>query len=275
MRILVVDRDEMTNELIKNHLEGQGHEVVIEPDRNKIYNHGDVSDYGAVFLDLTALRNPIKYVSELKSQLNRLTYIVFLSQDGEEKKALKAGANTLLKKPIDKQNLDDVLEKIERFGRLYSKLRDTDKRFSYHKGIISNSAMGELFLASLDRTSRYVEGSSLLHFTLKNSDQIREDCGENIEQEASQWMANTILRLRRQSDIMARVDDNEYMILIQRPLFKEEPVDAARRFRASFIQHPGNDIPMFEGEKIMLNIGISVFELPGAQKIFDDTVNRP
>ena len=275
MKILLVDRDETSTGLVQSYLKDKGHEVIVEPDRNRIFDHGDLDEFGAMFLDLSTQTSSIKFIADLKSRLNEKPYIVLMSQEGNEKEAYKASANAFLKKPVDKNALYDLIEQSQIFKGLASKLRDPDKNFPYHKGIISNTALNELFLASLDRTARYTENSMFLVFSLKNSAQIREDYGEKVEKQASDWVANHIIRLRRQSDIMAQTDDNEHMILIQRPIYKDEPIDAAQRFRASFLQSSDIDMPEAGGKPLKLNINIRVINLPSARKIMDETIVLP
>lgn len=275
MKSLVVDRDDVTCRLIEKYLAEAGCEGIIEPDRNAVFDLENLDDFTVIFVDLSVLINPIKYLIDLKSRLKNIPYIVFMDKDGIEKDAFKAGANGLMSKPVNKQTLQHFLDCGTRFRMLARSLNDPEQEFPYHSGIISNATMNELFLASLDRSSRYVENASLITFSLKNAPQLREDYGEDVEEQASQWVANKIIRLRRQSDILAQTGQNDFMILIQRPLYKDEPIEAAQRFRTNILQYPESDIPEYEGAKISIDINISVIELPTANKISDETIMRP
>ena len=275
MRVLVVDRDEISLTLLQGYLKEKEVDAVIEHDRNQVFERDDLDGFDLLLLDLSTMSSPIKYVVDLKSRFSSIPYIVLMAKEGDEKAALRAGANGLLEKPISKQDLFVLLEQVGDFADLVRSLGDPENQYPYHKGIISNMAMNELFLSSLDRTTRYTEDCSLLVFSLKNAEQIAEDYGPEIEEQASQWMSNHVIRLRRQSDLMARTGQNQYMILIQRPLFKEEPLEAARRFVTGFLRHPGADIPEFEGQKITLDVNVRVLELPGARKAFEETVVKP
>ena len=275
MKVLLIDRDDVAVGLLEGYFANSDYELVVEPDRNKVFNHGDLNEYQAILMDLSAQTNPIKYIIDLKAQLKTLPFIILMSKEGREKDVFKAGANAFLKKPIDKLELNEYLEQAQMFHHISKTLSDTEIKFPYHRGIISNSAMNELFLSCLDRTSRYIEDSFFLIFSLKNAKQLYEDYGADLEEQASQWMSNNVIRLRRQSDIMAQIGKSEFAILIQRPVYKDEPIDAAKRFRASFLQHPGADIPQFEGAHVNVNVNIKVVELPGARKHFDETIMRP
>lgn len=275
MNILVLDRDDVATGMIEGFCREKDHSITIEKDRNKVYDLEGLNDIEVFFMDLSTLTNPLRFIVELKARLNSLPYIVFMSREGDEKRALKAGANDFLAKPFETQKLQKYLDNAKLFKDLVKELGDSQKQFPYHKGIISNSALNELFLSSLERTSRYIEASALLFFFLKNSEQIQQDFGDDIREQATQWMANHVIRLRRQSDIMAQIDDSKFVILIPRPEYSREPFDAAQRFRASFMQHPGTDIPEHAGKKIDLRVNVSVIEIPGSKKVFDETIICP
>lgn len=275
MKILVVDRDDVSAGIIEGFCKKESYSVTLEKDRNQVYDLDDLDEFDVFFMDLSTLSNPLRFIVELKNRMTRTPYVVFMSQDDDEKKALKGGANDFLLKPFETQIIGKYIENAKLFKNLVNDLANPEKQFPYHKGIVSNSALNELFLSSLERTSRYVEASALIFFTLKNSDQLDQDYGVDTKNQAAQWMANHVIRLRRQSDIMAQTGENQFVIFIPRPVYKKEPFDAAQRFRASFMQHPGSDLPQQAGKKINLNVNISVVEIPTSKKVFDETISCP
>ena len=72
-------------------------------------------------------------------------------------------------------------------------------------------------------------------------------------------MAKHLVRLRRQSDIIGQTRRNEYVLLMQRPAYETEPVDAANRFAEALskcIDIAGSN-PMMEVE-----LTVSLMALP-------------
>lgn len=275
MDILVIDNDLEAVDLITRAVREAGGLVTVQPDRNRVLDMEGLDKLDAIFLDYSSLSSPKKYILDLKSKHNSLAYLVFMGGQESVKEAMSAGVNAYLPKPVDKQTAQQIASQAVKFKDLARGLADPDRRFPYHKGIISNTAMNELFLAFIDRTTRYAEDSFLLGFTLKNASQLKEDYGEKVRDQACHWMSNTLIRLRRQSDLMAQIGENEYVIFIQRPSYKDEPLEAAQRFRSSFLQRPVGDIPRYEGSPITLDIRINALRLPQAESIFSETVICP
>ena len=275
MKALIIDTDEQVCSWAREVLEKNGCDVVTEPDKNKIFDHKPLYEFSAILIDLTSQVNAIRYVIDLKARTEVFPYIVFMDPIKNEKHTLKAGANALLRKPLTEHSLIQAVERGERFKNLSLKLAFPYKKFPYYKGIISNDAMNELFMSCLDRTARYIESAAFVLFELKNSEQIYNDYGPEMEAAAYKWMAQNIIRLRRQSDIMAQIDMNQFLLLIQRPTHRGEPIDAAKRFRNNFQERQTSNLPLIDGEPLKLGIKVSVIQLPQTLKLFDETVFLP
>jgi len=79
-----------------------------------------------------------------------------------------------------------------------------------------------------------------------------------------------MVRLRRQSDIIGQTAVNEYSILLQRTENKQEALDAANRFAATFDEI--EDFLPAEGNEI--KIRISLTHLPTGSSDFEHVLSK-
>ena len=75
--------------------------------------------------------------------------------------------------------------------------------------------------------------SYVVFITMKNYTDIKDMDGAYAAEYAVSKMAQYLVRLRRQSDIIAQTGPSEYALLLQRPLQDDEPIEAAGRFATS------------------------------------------
>lgn len=78
-------------------------------------------------------------------------------------------------------------------------------------------------------------------------------------------MAQHLVRIRRQSDIIAQIRENEYALLLLRPLNDSEPVEAANRFAeylSKCVDLPTNPIMDVE-------LSVTLMNLPQGKKLVE------
>lgn len=231
MQVLVIDRDEITPNLIRSRLEPVGHYVSIQTDKSAEALEAIArEDWDVVFLDPSPLTNPRPVVQTLRRGLRRYTYMVLLSSTLGFADAVGSAMNDLMTKPVDAARLDLQLENAARLTGLMRHMNDDSEDFKSAGGVIAKSAFNQLFLSCIERADRYGESSYLLFFTLSNYAEVVARDGEVEADIAVAKMAKHLVRLRRQSDIIGQIRKNEYVLLLQRPAYETEPVDAANRF---------------------------------------------
>jgi len=71
-------------------------------------------------------------------------------------------------------------------------------------------------------------------------------------------LSQNLVRLRRQSDILGKTAPNEFCLLLQRPVYDNEPVEAANRFAASLKQQTD----MITSGSVKAMVRISLIDLP-------------
>jgi PleD family two-component response regulator len=230
MKILIVDRDTLTSQQMRVKLEAMGHTVIDEPVKNNAIERLSREDFDAVFFDPAPLNNARPVVLGIRRSVKNYPYIVLMSQDMEQEEALKAGANDMLMKPVDTTQLDRMVDNAGRLTKLIRRIGDESEDFPSAGGVIAKSAFNQLFLSGIDRADRYGEQTFLLFIGVENYKEILDLDGPYAADYAAAKLSQYLVRLRRQSDIIAQTGRSEYCLMLQRPIYETEPMEAANRF---------------------------------------------
>ena len=105
-----------------------------------------------------------------------------------------------------------------------------------------------------------------MYFTMTNYNDILNKDGEVEANIASAKMAKHLVRLRRQSDIIGQTRKNEYVLLMQRPAYESEPVDAANRFAEALSKC--TDIAGTTPQ-MRVELAVTLVDLPIANKLIE------
>ena len=230
MKILVIDRDDVTANLIRARLEPVGHQVTYLANKAEGLDTITRNDFDVVFIDPSPQTNTKPLVVSVRRHIRYNPYMVLMSQDMNLSDALSNGLNDILPKPFDPARLDIVLENAARLQALHRHLSDDSEDFRSAGGVIAKSAFNQLFLSSLDRADRYGERAFMLFISIENYNHLSDTLGITEAEIAAAKMAQHLVRLRRASDIIGQTRVNEYALLLLRPSTETEPQDAANRF---------------------------------------------
>jgi CheY-like chemotaxis protein len=230
MKILIVDRDEMATQLIKSKLSAAGHEVHEEAVKNNAVDRLAHSQYDVIFLDPAPLTNARPVVLNVRRTVRNYPYILLTSAEATQEEALRAGMNDYLVKPLDASLLDGKMDNAKRLIGLVDRIGDDSEDFPSAGGVIAKSAFNQLFLSAIDRADRYGERTFVLFISMSNYRNIYELDGPYAADYAVAKMSKYLVMLRRQSDIIGQTAKYEYALLLQRPAYETEPLEAANRF---------------------------------------------
>lgn len=230
MKVLVIDRDALTTQLIRSRLEGQGHIVDDEAVKNTALERLGRDQYDVVMFDPAPLNNARPIVLGVRRSVSNYPYVVLMSHDMEKDDAIKSGANDVMNKPLDAGHLDTIMDNAARMTKLIRDVGDEREDFPSAGGVISKSAFNQLFLSCIDRADRYGERSYLLFIGIRNREDILASDGPYAAEYATAKLSQYLVRLRRQSDIIAQIGKSRYCLMLQRPMYETEPMDAANRF---------------------------------------------
>lgn len=261
MKILVIDRDALSTQLIRSRLEVKGHKVVEEPTKNNALTLLEQDAYQVVFIDPAPLNNARPVVLGIRRAMRGYPYVILMSQDIPREDALRAGANEVMSKPLDHSALEKVMDNAHSLTTLIKRIGDESEDFPSAGGVIAKSAFNQLFLSCIDRADRYGERSFLVFIAIKNYKEILAMDGAYAAEFASAKLSQYLVRLRRQSDIIAQTGKDEFCLMLQRPMYETEPMEAANRFADALRRF--DDICASDNVKV--EVSITLIDLPVGQ----------
>lgn len=268
MKILVIDRDSLSTQLLKPRLEAKGHVIIEEPVKNNALAMLEKENFDTVLFDPAPLNNPRPIVLGIRRAVRNYPYVVMMSQDIDREQALKSGANEVIAKPLDANKFDHILENGGRMLDLLKRIGDESEDFPSAGGVIAKSAFNQLFLSAVDRADRYGERSYLVFIGIKNFQEVYQMDGPQAAGYSAAKLSQYLVRLRRQSDIIAQTGKAEFCLMLQRPQYETEPMEAANRFGEALSQL--QDITM--GGSSSLDVYVKLLDVPVCEKMVEHII---
>ena len=265
MKVLIIDRDRLSTQIMQTQLQDIGHEVFVEPAKNNALDMLKEQPFHAVIFDPSPLTDPRPFVLGIRRVLpkGKYPYIMLATHNATTDLCIKAGANDFITKPIDPDTLAEKMGHADRYAALFEYLGDFEEDFDYHNGVIQKSAFNQLFLSSIDRADRYGDKTYLIFFVADNYDDIAAAEGAEAADTTFHKMSNCITKLRRHSDILGQTGRNEYCLMLQRPVHDQEPMEATNRFHDTLQMF--DDMTSPAGTTI--NIRIKLVAIPSGEKM--------
>jgi PleD family two-component response regulator len=257
MKILIIDNDIAASNLLKSRLLPMGHVVEIiekNDDMDKAISDG----WDVIMFDPSPLTTLRPTILGIRRANRRNAYLIMLSKTLEFQEALTSGFNDFLAKPIDMNSMLDKIDHAVTLIAIQRHLNDDKIDFPSAGGVIAKSAFNQLFLACMDRADRYGEIAHIVFISIDNYPEIVAEAGSYEANLVSAKLAHHLVRLRRQSDIISQIKENEYALLLLRPMTESEPLEAAHRFAEALCKC--TDIPF--DQKMSANIRVFLMRLP-------------
>lgn len=270
MKILIIDSRNLISQLISNRLEPLGHKITIEPNKNDATELMTSESFDVVFIDPSPLTSARAPIINLRLATGHYPYIIQMGSDITQKEAIESGANDRLKKPINNEKLDDIIDNAKYLTSLIKQIGDDSEDFPSAGGIIAKSAFNQLFLSAIDRADRYGERSFIVFISITNYSHIYETEGPAAANYTVAKLSNHLVRLRRQSDIIAQTKANEFALLLQRPIYETEPNDAANRFAEAI--HNFDDL--FKSNGVPPEANVKLIDLPVGSHIIEHNITK-
>ena len=230
MKVLIIDRDRMATQFLRSKIETAGHEIFEEAVKNNAIEVLRNNKIDLVLFDPAPLNDARPLVLGIRRTMQSYGYVTMMSHNQTRKDAIRTGCNDILTKPLDASDLDVRLENAKRLNELVEYMGDASIDFPSAGGIIAKSAFNQLFRSSIDRADRYGEQSYMMIIKLDNYGEIMQVDGAYAAEYAISKLAQQLTRMRRQSDIISQIGENQYVLLLQRPNDDNEPMEAAKRF---------------------------------------------
>ena len=263
MKILVVDQDGLTAQMIRSKLEPKGHVIVEEPSKNNAVDRMASDDFDVLMIDPSPLTTPRSLILNVRRMVRNYPYVLMMSESISHEDATKSGANDLLAKPIDPVQMETKIANAERLIKIVQNIGDDSEDFPSAGGVIAKSAFNQLLLSAMDRADRYGERTFVLQISLSNYKGILELDGSYGAEFAVAKLCQYLVLLRRQSDIIGQTGKNEYSLLLQRPIYETEPVEAANRFAQELAKFGDID----SSGQTTAEITVSLVDVPAGSQI--------
>ncbi len=263
MDILVIDRESLTNQLITSKLGAKGHQVVVEPNKNAALDLIRDGAFDCIMVDPTPLSEARPVIIGIWKNIRSAVkpYIMLLSKTATAEDSILAGTNDVLNKPLSSQALDIKIQNAARLLDIGRKLADEEDVHS-SGGMIGKNAFNQLFLSATDRAFRYGERSLIVFIHMTNHEAMLEALGAEGYDDVVQKLTAQMTFMRRQSDVIGRISQRDFGILLQRPQYESEPMDAINRFAETLDKF----YQTFENKAHAPQLRLSLVELPqGAQ----------
>jgi hypothetical protein len=222
-------------------------------------------NFDAVFFDPAPLNNARPVVLGIRRSVKNYPYVVLMSPDMDQEEALKSGANDILAKPVSAAQLETSIDNASRLTKLIKRIGDENEDFPSAGGVISKSAFNQLFRSGIDRADRYGEQTFLVFIGIDNYKEILEMDGAYALDFTAAKLSQHLVRMRRQSDIIAQTARSEYCLMLQRPLYETEPVDAANRFAEAL----GRLDDICSNNLSQVSVYVRLLDLPIGSKIVE------
>jgi two-component system cell cycle response regulator len=219
MKVLVVDPDPLFSRLLKSKLEKWGHRVTVEHNGGLAYDLIAEEPYRVVILDYDL---PGIDGMELCRRIRRIerpryTYVVFYA-DFSEKDAvmacLEAGADDYLNKPLNTLELQLRLRAGKRLLNMEDMLRE-GAGADLSTGVVNDASFREFFRVVIAESLRAKKQGALLYVTVTNYAGAMASHGYNPTESMMASLANLLRKIARNSDLVARLTDDTFCIMLQ------------------------------------------------------------
>lgn len=258
MRVLIVDRDELSSKMLATKLAAEGHEAVEQVSKNDALEKITREHFDVLIIDPSPLTSPRPVILNIRRNIKNYPYIFLMSQEASLEEAIKSGSNDILAKPLDLSSIPAKMANAALLSSLVQRIGDDSEDFPSAGGVIAKSAFNQLFLSALDRADRYGERAFVIFISMENFAEIQGLDGPYAAEYALAKLSQYLVRLRRQSDIIGQTAKAEYALLLQRPVYETEPEEAAARFAEALqkVEDIGSSGPS------SVRLSLSLVELP-------------
>ncbi len=271
MKVLIIDHDTETADLLRARLEQAGHTAKIEVSKNQAVQELSSTPYDAIFVDPSPLSTPRPMILSLRRAAYKgYPYILLIGSGSNQRDAILAGANDFLPKPYDPKIISRISDNALRLTEIIKRVGDTSEDFLSAGGVISKSAFNQLFLSSIDWADRHGERTFVMFIGIKNYENIKQLDGAYAADHIAAKLAQHIVRLRRKSDIIAQTRKAEYALLL-RTTEEMEPQSAAARFAENL----GQIDDYAPNPLVDIDITVSLMDLPVGQLLVDYVFRAP
>ena len=228
MRILIADRNQLVNRLVRMKLEKWGHDVDIALTGDDAHESLKRNTYRMVIMDwgLEGVDAPelCRYIRSLDKI--SYTYVMFFSERTDHDgvmEAFEAGADDFMPKPLNPQLLMLRLKTGQRVLDLEDELRLTSS-YDTSTGLITYNTFKSFFATVMAGAMRHESTGTVLFINLANHAALSEQYGNIAASKMMVEIARMMSHTVRSSDMLAKVTDNQFCLLLPQTASTNLPV---------------------------------------------------
>ncbi len=219
MKILVVSDDLLFARLTRKKLVNWGYDVTIEATGTGALNRIKREPYRIVVTgwDIKGLNGPALCAGIRGLNRSRYTYIIFYTAKTDKDSmiaALEAGADEYLVRPLNVVELKLTIRNAKRLLNLEDELREGAGTDSV-TGLVNYASFRQFFRVVLAETLRIKERGALMYIHADDYNQLLEEHGFGPAETLIVDLSRTLSRVTRTSDLVARISENEFCMLLQ------------------------------------------------------------
>lgn len=269
MKILVITENDRYAQTVYDTLEPYGHEIL-----DGTIQNGDTipqladQNFDVLFLDDDLTPDPKTVFLNARRQHSGTLYCALLARDDIDEHDQISSVNMVINKPVMAEKIQSAAQNAQALLSLIKRIGDDSEDFPSAGGVIAKSAFNQLFLSAIDRADRYGEHSYILFISFNNYQEIYELAGPYGAEYTTAKLSQNLVKLRRQSDIIGQTARNEYALLLQRPAYPEEPMEAAKRFHTEISRLEG-----MNSGTLSAKIKVNLVQIPGGHSQFNKIID--
>lgn len=219
MKILIVDDDILFTRLVKSRLDKAGHTVSIQVSGNEAYQLIRKEPFRVIILDsaLPGIGGPEMCRRIRSLERSRYTYVIVYGESDAKDEliaALEAGADDYIIKPFNPHELSLRLKNAKRLLNLEDELREGGGVDSV-TGLVNLSSFRQFFSIILAEARRSNTVGALMYIQVPQFETIFTENGYGPAQTMMAEIGRILGRTVRTSDLVARVNDDLFCVLLQ------------------------------------------------------------
>jgi two-component system, cell cycle response regulator len=268
-RVLVVDDDQATRDLVASTLRGSGYEVETADDGQAAIERVARGGLDVVLLDAVMPRgsgvDACRTIKGLSGDAFVPVALVFAKTDTRSRiEALEIGADGYVCKPFEQTELLVCVSSALRTKRAYDRMRAAEQRLatlrSYDEltGAHSFVFLHERLDAEFARAERHSEPLACCVLDIDRLKVQNERGGRSLGDTVLRGVADVVKRSIRESDVVARYGGDEFFVMLPATHFAGSLVVASRIWRDVAACTFGGD-PDVPDARVTASLGVALF----------------
>ncbi len=248
MRILVVDDDPLTLEVLSARLEGWGHQVVTSQDSEAAWARleGGASPHMAILDWMLPVMSGLDLCRKVRERSGPYMYILLLTgRTGREDvlEGFEAGADDYLTKPIDWGELEARLRAGERIVNLQNELIDAREALRTQAmqdpmtKVLNHGAIMEALDREVDRAHRENHPLALILCDLDRFKRVNDRYGHVVGDKVLREVTRRLRNCLRSYDALGRYGGEEFLMVLPN-IDHDNAAKLAERIRVAVSTEP-------------------------------------